>query len=102
MLAGDNVQRRECEAGVYSKEVYTRCPVQGSLYGFSAGVIKECILGAIEARFGPLRKPAASHAKGHANGTSNGAANANGAANGSGAGCKPGTIQDCCADGIME
>jgi hypothetical protein len=34
----------------------TRYPFQGSLYGLPADVIKECIVGAIEARFGSLGK----------------------------------------------
>ncbi|NMV21600.1 hypothetical protein HKB23_04200, partial [Vibrio parahaemolyticus] len=37
------------------KGVYTRYPFQGSLYGLPAQVLKECLIGAIEARFGPLK-----------------------------------------------
>ena len=54
LLLGDNVHWQDREAWVYSKDVYTRYPFQGSLYGLPADVIKECIVGAIEARFGPL------------------------------------------------
>jgi UDP-galactopyranose mutase len=61
MLLGDNVHWQDREAWVYSKEVYTRYPFQGALYGLPSDVIKECIVGAIEARFGSLnaKKPAA-------------------------------------------
>ncbi len=54
MLLGDNVHWQDREAWIYSKQVYTRYPFQGALYGLPADVITECIVGAIEARFGPL------------------------------------------------
>ncbi|HEU4698848.1 MAG TPA: FAD-dependent oxidoreductase [Gemmatimonadales bacterium] len=53
-LLGDNVHWQDREAWIYSKQVYTRYPFQGALYGLPPQVIKECITGAIEARFGPL------------------------------------------------
>ena len=56
MLLGENVHWQEREAWIYSKSVYTRYPFQGSLYGLPADVIKECIVGAIESRFGELQK----------------------------------------------
>ncbi len=56
LLLGDNVHWQDREAWIYSKDVYTRYPFQGSLYGLPANVIKECIVGAIEARFGSLKK----------------------------------------------
>jgi UDP-galactopyranose mutase len=61
MLLGDNVHWQDREAWIYSKGVFTRYPFQGALYGLPPEVIKECIVGAIEARFGPLtaKKPAA-------------------------------------------
>jgi UDP-galactopyranose mutase len=108
MLLGDNVHWQDREAWIYSKNVYTRYPFQGALYGLPPAVIKECIVGAIESRFGPLASASNSAPKtnghaanGHANGhASNGhAANGkilNGAANGECA------INDCCADGILE
>src|SRR5436305_13890311 len=75
MLLGDNVHWIDREAWIYSKNVYTRYPFQGSLYGLPANVIKECIVGAIESRFGSVKKSAAgSGANGSANG-SNGSAN---------------------------
>src|SRR5690606_30254820 len=55
-LLGDNVHWQDREAWIYSKQVYTRYPFQGALYGLPPAVIKECIVGAIEARFGSLRK----------------------------------------------
>jgi UDP-galactopyranose mutase len=61
LLLGDNVHWQDREAWIYSKQVFTRYPFQGALYGLPSDVIKECIVGAIEARFGSLtaKKPAA-------------------------------------------
>lgn len=61
LLLGDNVHWQDREAWIFSKAVYTRYPFQGALYGLPPSVISECIVGAIEARFGSLdaRKPAA-------------------------------------------
>jgi UDP-galactopyranose mutase len=60
LLLGDNVHWQDREAWIYSKQVFTRYPFQGALYGLPPEVIKECIVGAIEARFGSLtaKKPA--------------------------------------------
>src|SRR5262249_54664898 len=78
-------------AWIYSKNVFTRYPFQGSLYGLPPSVIKECIVGAIESRFGPIRKQ-----------KMNGAA-ANGRSRWSNtAACGAGTVSDCCADGVIE
>jgi len=55
ILLGDNVHWQDREAWIYSKQVYTRYPFQGALYGLPPEVIKECIVGAIEARFGSLQ-----------------------------------------------
>ena len=55
MLLGDNVHWQDREAWIYSKGVHTRYPFQGALYGLPPEVIKECIVGAIEARFGSLK-----------------------------------------------
>lgn len=52
ILLGKNVHWQNREAWVYSKGVYTRYPFQGALYGLPPKVIRECIVGAIEARFG--------------------------------------------------
>lgn len=105
MLLGDNVHWQDREAWVYSKNVHTRYPFQGALYGLPADVIKECIVGAVEARYGktdakPDNKPAA-------NGTGNGAVNAkNGPAKPAAGVCLPGNdpkdLADCCGDGVAE
>jgi UDP-galactopyranose mutase len=52
LLLGDNVHWQDREAWIFSKGVYTRYPFQGALYGLPPAVIKECVVGAIEARFG--------------------------------------------------
>ena len=93
MLLGDNVHWQDREAWIYSKDVYTRYPFQGALYGLPPDVLKECIVGAIEARFGSLE----------AGGTRAPAARTNGhAASSSASQCKAESITDCCADGIAE
>jgi len=53
-LLGDNVHWQDREAWIYSKGVFTRYPFQSSLYGLPASVLTECLVGAIEARFGKL------------------------------------------------
>jgi UDP-galactopyranose mutase len=99
MLLGENVHWQDREAWIYSKNVYTRYPFQGALYGLPPEVIKECIAGAIEARFGSMgkdtKKPAPS---------SSAAPMANGSAkvSSSPSECKAESITDCCADGVME
>jgi len=100
MLLGENVHWQDREAWIYSKNVYTRYPFQGALYGLPPNVIKECIVGAIESRYGSLKPPkpaGANGANGHANGKANGHANGSGKSL-----CAPGDVKDCCADGIME
>jgi UDP-galactopyranose mutase len=94
-LLGDNVHWQDREAWIYSKNVYTRYPFQGALYGLPPQVIKECIVGAIEARFGSLRTNgksacAAPSANGH---------NGNGKPNGK---VVEGDVKDCCGDGVLE
>jgi UDP-galactopyranose mutase len=60
LLLGDNMHWQDREAWIHSKGVYTRYPFQGSLYGLPPDVIKECVVGAIEARFGkPVTKAGA-------------------------------------------
>jgi UDP-galactopyranose mutase len=94
VLLGENVHWLDREAWIFSKGVYTRYPFQGSLYGLPPHVIKECIVGAIEARFGNLRPKKSGSANGgvkaHGNGTN-------------GVHCTPSdAIKDCCADGVLE
>ena len=43
MLIGDNVHWQDREAWIYSKNVYTRYPFQGALYGLPPQVLKECL-----------------------------------------------------------
>ncbi len=74
MLLGDNIHWQDREAWVYTHGVYTRYPFQGALYGLPSDVIKECLVGAIEARYGALRPETP--------------------------GGRP--VEDCCGDGILE
>ncbi|SEN25082.1 UDP-galactopyranose mutase [Nitrosospira multiformis] len=83
ILLGDNVHWQNREAWVYSKGVHTRYPFQGALYGLPADVIKECIVGAMEARYGALKTPQAKSMEGTCQGTDGAAA----------------AVSDCCADG---
>ncbi|SFG12793.1 Protoporphyrinogen oxidase [Duganella sp. CF458] len=74
-LLGENQHWQMREAWVYSKDVYTRYPFQGALYGLPPDVIKECILGAIEARYGEATATPS---------------------------CASPEVEDCCADGSAE
>ncbi len=74
ILLGDNQHWQMREAWVYSKQVFTRYPFQGALYGLPPDVIKECIVGAIDARYGAPAAPA----------------------------CAANEVQDCCADGTAD
>ncbi len=58
-LLGDNVHWQDREAWIHSHDVYTRYPFQGALYGLPPDVLTECLVGAIEARFGPIDGAAA-------------------------------------------
>ncbi|GAB3436366.1 FAD-dependent oxidoreductase [Massilia solisilvae] len=75
VLLGDNVHWQNREAWVYSKGVYTRYPFQGALYGLPPTVITECVMGAIEARYGVDEAAEALDAT---------------------------QIEDCCADGTTD
>ena len=86
LLLRDNVHWQDREAWIYSKGVHTRYPFQGALYGLPPHVIQECILGAVEARYGSLRHEAAEGARSVSNGNGH---------------CDRG-VKDCCADGILE
>ena len=96
MLLGNNVHWQNREAWIYSKNVFTRYPFQGSLYGLPPNVIRECVVGAIEARYGSLKPPK------DPRGT-NGHSGANGRTGTNGS-CKTPKedLKDCCADGILE
>ncbi len=75
VLLGDNVHWQNREAWVYSKNVFTRYPFQGALYGLPPKVITECVMGAIEARYGVDEDAEAAEAA---------------------------QIDDCCADGTAD
>ena len=49
LLLGENVHWQNREAWVYSKGVHTRYPFQDALYGLPPAVLKDCLMGAIEA-----------------------------------------------------
>jgi protoporphyrinogen oxidase/glycosyltransferase involved in cell wall biosynthesis len=74
ILLGANQHWQMREAWVYSKQVFTRYPFQGALYGLPPEVIKECIVGAIDARYGVPAAPA----------------------------CAANEVEDCCADGTAD
>lgn len=93
-LLGDNVHWQDREAWIYSKHVYTRYPFQGALYGLPADVLKECIVGAIEARYGSLGEPPAAGVRP--------ATAAPVPASSSTCVGKAESITDCCADGVAE
>ncbi|MBC7454966.1 MAG: NAD(P)-binding protein, partial [Massilia sp.] len=80
ILLGPNLHWQDREAWIYSKEVYTRYPFQGALYGLPPAVIKECIMGAIHARYGQSGVPVAPAPS-----------------------CADGkVVEDCCADGSVD
>ena len=81
MLLGPNLHWQNREAWVYSKQVYTRYPFQGALYGLPPKVITECIVGAVEARFGSIEGAPGAH------GTPQ---------------CAVKPVDDCCADGTAD
>ena len=92
MLLGPNLHWQDREAWVYSKQIYTRYPFQGALYGLPSKVISECIVGAVEARFGAIGATAAIGAAG-ATGSGPSAAAPQ---------CAVKPVDDCCADGSAD
>lgn len=92
LLLGDNVHWQDREAWVFSKNVYTRYPFQGSLYGLPADVVKECIVGAVEAKIENLKTTLQS-----ADGSVTPIAAAK-----SECADETAEIKDCCADGVLE
>ncbi|GAB4199049.1 MAG: hypothetical protein OHK0022_18970 [Roseiflexaceae bacterium] len=102
LLLGENVHWQDREAWVYSKGVYTRYPFQGALYGLPPEVIKECIVGAIEARFGRIQEPPTGAANGNGNGHAKANGNGNGHAKATHGDVKDGEVLDCCADGTAD
>lgn len=109
LLLGENVHWQDREAWVFSKGVYTRYPFQGALYGLPPEVVKECLLGAIEARFGALSpepaKTVASPTPANGNGrppASDERKNGHGANGATARVQKDEVPEDCCADGTVE
>ncbi|MEW5766921.1 MAG: FAD-dependent oxidoreductase [bacterium] len=51
-LLGDELITVERKSRIYSKGVYTPYPFQAHTYGLPSAVVKECLLGFIEAKFG--------------------------------------------------
>ena len=74
LLLGPNMHWQDREAWIYSKQVYTRYPFQGALYGLPPKVIAECISGAVKARLASVE----------------------------GAACARVQLEDCCADGSAD
>jgi UDP-galactopyranose mutase len=124
-LLGNNLHWQNREAWIYSQGVHTRYPYQGALYGLPAETIKECILGAIEARYGtpPASAPATNSASTNgqhslsklSNFHTNGHAINFSTQNRADSTATPqhqehiadvcqrlGDVKDCCADGILE
>jgi UDP-galactopyranose mutase len=56
-LLGDNIHWQVRESWVYSKDTFTRYPFQANTYGLPVEVIKECLLGLIEADKAPQGGP---------------------------------------------
>ena len=90
-LLGDNLHWQDREAWVYSKGVHTRYPFQGALYGLPTDVLKECIVGAIEARFGAIDSTPATAKREPAASPRPVADKAE----------RRDTLTDCCADGVV-
>ena len=51
-MLGDNLIEHKKNAWIYSHKRFTRYPFQANLYGLPKSVIKECLLGFIQARHG--------------------------------------------------
>lgn len=51
-LLGENIGFIERNSWIYSKNVYTRYPFQTNTYGLPKEIIKECIIGFIESKYG--------------------------------------------------
>lgn len=92
VLLGDNVHWQDREAWIFSKDVYTRYPFQGALYGLPADVVKECIVGAVDAKIENLKS------------TLQNASDSVIAITDPQTECAEDVaeIKDCCADGLLE
>ena len=101
-LLGGNVHWQDREAWVYSKGVYTRYPFQGALYGLPPEVIKECLVGAIQARFGSLKAGLPPRPAGAGRAPRPGGSGRQRLDSRPGPLCAKPQISDCCADGVLE
>ncbi|HEY0748099.1 MAG TPA: FAD-dependent oxidoreductase [Steroidobacteraceae bacterium] len=113
VLLKDNVHWQNREAWIYSNNVHTRYPFQGALYGLPADVLKDCLIGAIEARFGALKSSLAAPAATAPGVTTPGIATpgtlspgthppGTPSAGSAPSACKAESITDCCADGVVD
>lgn len=55
-ISGDVFHYQDRESWVFSKHTYTRYPFQGNTFGLPVPVVKECLLGLIEATCGAASK----------------------------------------------
>lgn len=86
-LLGSNIHWQDREAWIYSNDVYTRYPFQGALHGLPPSVISDCLIGAIEARYGiEMGTHSSTNGDGQDGHVGAGAA----------------AVSDCCADGVLE
>ena len=60
-VMGSNFHWQDRSAWIYSNNVYTRYPFQANTYGLPAEVVKECIMGLIEARYKNTEKMDVAH-----------------------------------------
>ncbi len=58
-LLPDNLIDHQRESWIFSKGVYTRYPFQANTYGLPVDVVKECLMGLIEAHQTPRQAPPA-------------------------------------------
>jgi UDP-galactopyranose mutase len=55
-LLGENLHYVERNAWIFSKNVYTRYPFQTNTFGLPADIVKECVIGFVEAKYGEQGK----------------------------------------------
>lgn len=58
-LLGENINYVERSSWIFSKNIYTRYPFQTNTFGLPEEVVKECIVGFVEAKYGKDRKDGA-------------------------------------------
>lgn len=55
-LLAENIQYIERDSWIFSKNVYTRYPFQTNTFGLPKEVVKECVMGFVEAKYGKQGK----------------------------------------------